>query len=147
MAPTELRGSKMSDARNYTTKQMADACEMLVMAELTLAGNPAHKMPDNWPSYDVIAQPPDREPQRISVKSRTFTNSNTYVDYLEIQRFDWLAIVIVPSGLESQRRLFIAPREIADKAVGRNKKGERYALVNKVAKLFAAYEGNFSLTV
>ena len=43
--------------RPYTTKQMGDACEMLVAAELTLAGIPAIKMPDSWPHYDVIAQP------------------------------------------------------------------------------------------
>lgn len=38
----------MSEKRvaNYTTKQMGDACEMLVAAELTLAGVPALKMPD-----------------------------------------------------------------------------------------------------
>ena len=42
---------------DYTTKQMGDACEMLVAAELTLAGIPALKVPDNWPGYDVIGQP------------------------------------------------------------------------------------------
>jgi hypothetical protein len=43
-------------ARPYTSKQMGDACEMLVAAELTLAGIPALTVPDNWPGYDVIAQ-------------------------------------------------------------------------------------------
>jgi hypothetical protein len=97
----------MSETRKYTTKQMADACEMLVTAELTLAGVPAHKMPDNWPSYVIIAQPPDRGPQRISVKSRTFTNGNTHVYYSETEQFDWLAIVLLPGDSETQRRLFI----------------------------------------
>jgi hypothetical protein len=36
-------------AKLYTSKQMGDACEMLVAAELTLAGIPALKVPDNWP--------------------------------------------------------------------------------------------------
>ena len=44
-------------ARRYTTKQMGDAGEMLVAAELTLAGVPALRVPDIWPGYDVIAQP------------------------------------------------------------------------------------------
>jgi hypothetical protein len=35
---------------------MGDACEMLVAAELTLAGIPALKVPDNWPHY----APPDQ---------------------------------------------------------------------------------------
>ena len=59
--------------RRYTSKQMGDAGEMLVAAELTLAGVPAIKVPDNWPGYDVVAQPPGGErPVRISVKSRTY---------------------------------------------------------------------------
>jgi hypothetical protein len=43
--------------RACTTKQMADACEMFIAAEMTLAGVPARKMPDDWPCYDVVAQP------------------------------------------------------------------------------------------
>jgi hypothetical protein len=71
------------DPRLYTSKQMGDACEMLVAAELTLAGVPAMKMPDNWPCYDVIAQPKNGGvPQRISVKSRTFKRGGgTFVVY------------------------------------------------------------------
>jgi hypothetical protein len=51
---------------------MGNACEMLVAAELTLAGIPALKVPDNWPHYDVIAQPLGQLAQRISVKSQTY---------------------------------------------------------------------------
>ena len=59
--------------RPCTTRQMGDACEMIVAAEMSLAGAPATKMPDGWPDYDVIAQPTSGgPPQRISVKSRTF---------------------------------------------------------------------------
>lgn len=59
-------------ARRFTNKQMGDACEMLVAAELTLAGIPALKVPDNWSHYDVIAQALGRPAQRISVKARMF---------------------------------------------------------------------------
>ncbi|TPJ53527.1 hypothetical protein FJ462_33180, partial [Mesorhizobium sp. B2-6-7] len=67
--------------RSFTSKQMGDAAEMIVAAELTLAGVPALKVPDNWPSYDVIAQPVDDAPQRISVKARTFKAGAAYVQY------------------------------------------------------------------
>jgi hypothetical protein len=50
------------NARGYNTKQMGDACEMLVAAELTLAGTPALRVPGLWPDYDVIAQPPGPRP-------------------------------------------------------------------------------------
>lgn len=70
--------------RAFTSKQMGDACEMLVAAELTLVGIPAVKAPDNWPHYDVIAQSPDRdEPWRVSVKSRTFKKGQAFVSYVD----------------------------------------------------------------
>jgi hypothetical protein len=47
----------MQRRKNYITKQMADAGEMLVAAELTLAGVPSLRVPDLWPGYYVIAQP------------------------------------------------------------------------------------------
>ena len=86
------------------TKQMGDACEMLVAGEMTLAGVPAIKMPDNWPGYDVIAQPKDgRAPQRISVKSRTFKRGgDTFVDYYAKDEFDWLAIVLLSGADQSK---------------------------------------------
>jgi len=48
------------DVKDYTTKQMGDACEMLIAAELTLAGMPATKMPDNWPGYDLVYSQQDK---------------------------------------------------------------------------------------
>jgi hypothetical protein len=101
-------------ATNYTKKQMGDACEMLVAAELTLAGVPSIKGPDNWPGYDVIAQPPSKAPQRVSVKSRTFKPGAAYVTYLETDSFEWLAIVLLPGCGESRRRFFIIPRAVVD---------------------------------
>ena len=98
---------------HYTTKQMGDACEMLAAAELTLAGIPAFKLPDNWPGYDVIAQPFDGTPQRVSVKARTFKRGN-FVGYDAADCFDWLAIVILPAPGCAQRRIFILPRKAAD---------------------------------
>ena len=46
------------------------AAEMVVAADLTLAGAPALNVRDLWPGYDVIAPPPERSLQRISVKAR-----------------------------------------------------------------------------
>src|SRR5439155_12160624 len=92
--------------RPYTSKQMGDACEMLVAAEMTLAGVPAMKMADNWPCYDVIAQPQHGgPPQRISVKSRTFKRGgDTFVVYDYRHPFDWLAIVLLPGADQTTRR-------------------------------------------
>ena len=67
---------------------MGDAAEMLVAAELTLSGVPALKVPDNWPGYDVIAQPRNKEPQRISVKCRKFNSPSNVV--FKPKTFDWM---------------------------------------------------------
>jgi hypothetical protein len=93
---------------------MGDAGEMLVAAELTLAGVPALRVPDIWPGYDVIAQPPGKKPRRISVKTRSFAKSGHFVGYAEKDVFDWLAIVILPGLGCAERRIFIVPRRVAD---------------------------------
>jgi hypothetical protein len=132
----------------YTTKQMGDACEMLVAAELTLAGVPAFKLPDNWPGYDVIAQPFDRTPQRVSVKSRTFKRGN-FVGYDATDSFDWLAIVILPAPGCEQRRIFILPRKAADTMgyfTTNRKSGRGYGFfVVKLVNDLTKYENNFRL--
>ena len=103
----------------YTTKQMGDACEMLVVAELMLAGVPAVKMPDNWPGFDVAAFPNGhKNPQRISVKSRTFKRGrDSYVEYdINDNSFDWLTIVILPDASEGEQecQIFVFPKSISD---------------------------------
>jgi hypothetical protein len=111
-----MRKQSTQDARLYTSKQMGDACEMLVAAELTLAGVPAMKVPDNWPCYDVIAQPPDGgPPQRVSVKSRTFKRGgSTFVVYDAKDQFDRLAIVLLRGADQAGRPIFLIPRREAD---------------------------------
>jgi hypothetical protein len=137
--------------RLYTSKQMADACEMLVAAELTLAGIPALKAPDNWPGYDVIAQPRDgTEPLRISVKSRTFKKGSIFVDYWEPDVFDWLAVVILPAGTEQKRRIFLIPRAVAEAQAKRDSPTaktaqQRYWRIDEFAKRFPQFEDNFAL--
>jgi hypothetical protein len=139
--------------RPYTSKQMGDACEMLVAAEMTLAGVPAMKMPDNWPCYDVIAQPKGGgAPQRISVKSRTFkAGSATFVSYYVEDEFDWLAIVLLPGSGVLHRRIHIIPRSLADAKARKNNPtaknaNERYWRLDEVPTFFATFENNFCLS-
>lgn len=139
--------------RLYTSKQMGDACEMLVAAELTLAGMPALKVPDNWPCYDVIAQPRDGGPPlRISVKSRTFkSGSGTFVSYDARDEFDFLAIVLLPGAGVPHRRIYLIPRAVADAKARRDKPtsktaDERYWRQDEIPMLFAAFRDNFVLS-
>lgn len=131
---------------------MGDACEMLVAAEMTLAGVPAMKVPNMWPGYDVIAQPRDQEPLRVSVKSRTFKRGAAFVEYMDSDVFDWLAIVLLPGGDQQQRRAFLVPKAVADATARRNKPttktaSQRYWRIDEIAERFARFEGNFDLVV
>jgi len=141
----------MITGKAYTTKQMGDACEMLVAAELTLAGVPALKVPDNWPSYDVIAQPKGKPLQGISVKSRTYKRGSAFVRYDASDKFDWLAIVIITAKAElTKRSIFIVPRRIADKRMTlyRQKKSTHFSCrIDRTEELFWDYRNNFGLTV
>lgn len=138
-------------ARPYTSKQMGDACEMLVAAELTLAGIPALKVPDNWPGYDVVAQRRDGgEPLRISVKSRTFKRGPAFVSFFVDDLFDWLAIVLLACEPEQRRRIFILPASVAHREARKNKPtaqnaNERYWRIDEIAERFALFENNFKL--
>lgn len=151
-----MKANSRKQMKNFTdnkitTKQMGDACEMLIAAELTLAGIPALKVPDNWPGYDIIAQKPDNAtPLRISVKSRTYKSGAAYVSYYSSDVFDWLAIVILPSAQEEKRRFFLIPRNIADKCARQDSPtaktaSERYFSISEVPTVFAAFENNFNL--
>jgi hypothetical protein len=134
-----------------TNKQRGDAGEMLVAAELTLAGIPAFTVPANWPGYDVVADPPGGQMQRISVKARTFkVGGSDFVGYDVNDIFDWLAIVILPGGIEPKRRFFLIPRRVADEKVKQDSPtsktaNERYCRIDKVSELFAGFENNFLL--
>ena len=109
----------MPDKR-HTTKQFGDAGEMLVIAELTLHGVPALKAPDMWPGCDVIAWLNGEFSQRISVKTRTYTEKTNLIRYHASDKFDWLAIVLLPISVPEHERnfitpdIFIVPREVAD---------------------------------
>ena len=133
-----------------TAKQIGDGCELLVAGELTLAGVPATKMPDNWPGFDVIAQPEGESLQRISVKARTFKRGgDAFVDYWGKDEFDWLAIVLLPGAGQSRRRIFIVPRSVADAQTSKRKTkqpDDRYWRLDRVAEALSEYEDNYKLS-
>jgi hypothetical protein len=96
-----------------TTKQFGDACEHLVLAELMLAGWPAHKMPDGWPGYDLAASSPNGETIRISVKGLRAGYGKLASFYrFELNGCDWLALVRVNTET-STRQFFLLPRDAA----------------------------------
>ena len=140
------------DKRAYTTKQLGDAGEMLVAAELTLAGVPALKVPDNWPCYDIIAQSECNGVKAISVKTCTYKKGAAFVRYRSSDKFDWLAIVVLdcPEAMGSDRCIYLVPRTVANRKARVLKKGtkhesNRYWRIDEIEQKFQKYKSNFSL--
>jgi TetR/AcrR family transcriptional regulator, transcriptional repressor of bet genes len=135
-----------SPAASHSTRLIGDACALLVAAELTLAGVPALKAPEYWPGYNVIAQPRGRPPQRVLVKSGTFTRGAANVAYSTLDVFDWMAFVIF---VGETRRCFVVPRSVIEDTV--QKFGSEPAInlreyrIDDVAEQFAVFENNFCL--
>ena len=128
-------------------KQKAHACEMLVAAEIMLTGDvPAFLAPRDWPEYDLIVEPADRtNPERMSVKSSTFAPTN-YIKWDNPDRFDWLAIVVLPAPGCDRRRIFIIPRDVADeRSTPADFRNGRNFNVGKLMEQLADFEDNFSL--
>jgi hypothetical protein len=122
-----------------TTKQFGDACEHLVLAELMLAGWPAHKMPDGWPGYDLAASSPNGEPIRISVKGLRAGYGKLASFYrFDPNGWDWLALVRINSET-GNRQLILLPREAALTLSLAENDGRRR--INYKTSGLATYEG------
>ena len=103
-----MRGPPPMD---ITTKQFGDACEHYVVAMLGFANVPAQKMPDGWPGYDVIAQPSQSTPLRISVKGRNVGPAKAFrLD--GNKEWDWVAAVLRDPET-GQTRCWMLPRDAA----------------------------------
>jgi AcrR family transcriptional regulator len=145
-APRVSQATAAAPAAKYSMKLMDDACAMLVAAEMTLAGMPAMKAPDYWPGYNVVAQPPGRDPQRVLVKSGTLIRGAVSILYSTLDVFDWLALVVFAG---ESRRSFVVPRSAVEAVA--QKFGSEPAInlreyrIDDVAGQFAAFEDNFCL--
>jgi len=113
---------------------------------MTLAGMPTFKAPENWPAYDLIAQPPHNgTPQRISVKSRR--ESDTHKLQLVLtppDDWDWFAFVWIPKGNE-RPYIWLIPKEVALPGSGPYARGVRHVTWGKLNGEYKRFEDNFTL--
>jgi hypothetical protein len=146
-----------------TSKQLGDAGELLVAAQLTLHGIPAYIVPTNWPGYDVAADLQGKGVQRISVKTRTRAGGSRSVAYSSNDQFDWLAIVILDDRAVDDTTLqrsfvtpqiFIMPRTIAEERAGKRNHPpltiatsgpDRGWQLSKLREVLGDFENNFTL--
>jgi len=127
-----------------TTKQLGDATEYLTAGMMTLAGIPTSVMPEHWPDYDLIAQPPGEGlPQRINVKSRREKVTYKATIQLRPDEWDWFAFVWVPQV--GQPRYWIIPKTIVVRDMKSQANGERRLGTRTLERQFARFENNFAL--
>lgn len=98
----------------------------------------------------MVAQPFEGKIQRSSVKSRHFKTGAAFVEYNIRHSFDWLAVVLLPGGYQTGRRMLLIPRGLADNKAQRNSlttasADQRYWRIDQVPILFPSYEWNFGL--
>jgi hypothetical protein len=141
---------------------MSDACEMLVAAELTLAGGcpPEEAARLSRCGCRISGRTTTSSPNRETAESRSKFPSKLehskwggadFFSYYKQDEFDWLALVTLPAAGEPMRRIFIIRRRRVDAEARRNKPTaktahERYWRIDEVAKRFSAFENNFSLS-
>jgi hypothetical protein len=95
-----------------TCKEFGDGCEMLVAAELTLAGVPAHQIPSCWPGYDLVAKTAAGL-TRVSVKGLRAGNGKQAAFWrFDVDGWDWLALIRI-DVVDGRRDIFVVPREAA----------------------------------
>jgi hypothetical protein len=92
--------------------RFGDACELLIYAELTLAGIPAYRNPQGLPSYDLLVETSNGW-AKISVKGlRAGHGQSASYWRFKPDGWDWLALVRFNTE-NGTREFFILPRENA----------------------------------
>lgn len=132
-----------------TKKQIGDAAEQLIAGRITLAGTPTLKVPDNWPAYDLIAQPCEHgPPQPINVKARCEKDTHPLQLVLTPpDDWDWFAFVWISNGHE-RPRCWLIPKEVALPDKPEYETGDRHVTWKKLTKgPFARFEDNFTLSL
>jgi TetR/AcrR family transcriptional regulator, transcriptional repressor of bet genes len=117
-----------------------EAFALLIVAELSLAGVPAISAAGLNSTYQVLAQPPGQEPQRIAVQSSIPKFDKTPESDTQ-HPFDWLAIPVDPNADTSGRRIFIIPYSVAKEA---SKKVTSNSATG-INQVFGQFENNFTL--
>ena len=83
---------------NVTSKMLGDAGEHYALSQFTFAGEPASKMPDGWPRYDLAVET-GQGLARISVKTRSESkgwSTGSWFMFDDRMECDWLVFVFKP---------------------------------------------------
>ncbi len=112
---------------------LAEACHMLVAAELGLAGAHVFRMPPGWPDYHLVVQRPGLVLQTIRVACPGA------IAYHDTDRFDVLAVVARPAS--KSRAIYAVPRAEADRLLS-GEQGMRAYPQKGLDKMLAKYRNN-----
>ena len=106
---------------NLTIKQFGDACEYVILAELSFAGLSATKMPHGWPGYDLMIG--GRRDGRISVKGLRYTSQAAVSRVWRFMPDGWVWLALIRFEEDLTRAIYIVPREWAVSMACRGNQG------------------------
>jgi TetR/AcrR family transcriptional repressor of bet genes len=124
-----------SGDRPAEAPHVAEACRMLVAAELGLAGHSVLRVPDGWPDYHLVVQRAGHAPLTVRV-ARAGT-----VAYREADRFDFLAVVALQPN---RRAIYVLARNEAGPLMPGDD-GVHRCPGRGVDKKLGAYRNDFTL--
>jgi hypothetical protein len=116
--------------------RLTEACQMLVAAELGLAGHAVLRVPDDWPDYHLVVQRPGLAPLTIRVAHPGI------VAYRGSDRFDFLAVVALRPG--RTRAVYVLPRNEAERLMP-GEDGVHRCPARGLDKVLGKYRGDFTL--
>jgi hypothetical protein len=100
-------------SRKLTSKVLGDAGEHYALSQLTFAGKPATKMPDNWEGYDLAVETGEGL-VRVNVKTRSESEgwkASRWFTFDDRKYCDWIVFIFKPN--QGTLRSWIMPYFVA----------------------------------
>jgi len=109
LSDSERETKEMS---KLTTKHLGDAGEYYALSQFIFWGLAATKMPDNWPSYDLVVDLND-DLKKVSVKTRITSKDNFSTEHFKFSKNDTFDFLVGIFKARENIWSWVLPRDVA----------------------------------